>query len=78
MIFNYNGDILDPQCVTKTEPQVSKKDTVTRKSDLDTDSTGSPCNIGIRRSMRCSRCSGGGDDDSVYVHIMMSFLIYLK
>lgn len=65
MIFNYNGDILDPQCVTKTEPQVSKKDTVTRKSDLDTDSTGSPCNIGIRRSMRCSRCSGGGDDDSV-------------
>lgn len=67
--FRYSSDniVKYPQCVTKTEPQDSKNDTVTRNADLDTDSTGSPCNIGIRRSKRRSRCSGGGDDDSVTV-----------
>lgn len=44
-----------------------KKDTGTRTAELDTDSTSSPCNKGIGRGKRRSRCSGGGDDDSVTV-----------
>lgn len=42
-----------------------KKDTGSRNAELDTDSTSSSCNKGIGRGKRRSRCSGGGDDDTV-------------
>lgn len=51
----------------KNQASRLKKDTVTRNADYDTDS---PCNKGIKRRKRRSRCSGGDTDDSVYVHMM--------
>lgn len=71
MIFKFhtnNGGVLDPQCVTKSEPQDSKEDTP--NADDDTDSSGTPCNKGMSRSERHAGCSVGGDDDSGYVQMM--------